>query len=65
MISIDLNETNQTTSHHRSCPDIARKLLREGADPATEIEFTRDGTRSYQVNTIGWWSKVQHITKTP
>ena len=61
MISIDLNVGNP---RHRSCPDIARKLLREGADPSTEIEFTRDGTRSYQVNTIGWWSKVQHITST-
>jgi hypothetical protein len=61
MITIELSETTQTTSQNRSCPNIARKLIQEGADPSTEIDFIRDGKRSFAVNTLAWWSKVQDI----
>lgn len=61
MITVNLNAVTQTTGNNRSCPDIARKLILEGADPSTEIEFTRDGRRSYPLATLAWWSEVQHV----
>ena len=60
MITIELSEITQTTGHNRSCPNIARKLIQDGAAPSTEIDFIRDGKRSFPVNTLAWWSKVQH-----
>lgn len=61
MITIDLNEITQTTGHNRSCPDIARKLIQEGADPSEKITFTRSGTQAHTVNSLAWWAKVQHV----
>jgi len=61
LITIDLNEITPVTGRNRSCPDIARKLIREGADPSSAITFTRNGKLSHPVNTLAWWACVQHI----
>lgn len=61
MITIDLNEVTPVTGRNRSCPDIARKLILEGADPSSEITFTRNGELSHPVNTLAWWARLQHI----